>query len=87
DGFNLVMSFIMWPMFMLSGALFPVENLPTYLGVFVKLNPLSYGVDLLRHVILGTGKFGLLVDVAVLLGVSFVFILAGAKSFERMHVT
>jgi ABC-2 type transport system permease protein len=86
DGFNLVMSFVMWPMFLFSGALFPIENLPSYLDAIIAINPLTYGVDLLRFAILGTTRFGPLADVAVLLAISLGFIMIGTKSFERMQV-
>jgi ABC-2 type transport system permease protein len=86
DGFNLVMSFVMWPMFLFSGALFPVENLPSYLGALVSINPLTYGVDLMRYALLGTTKFGPLFDAGVLAGITLVFIYVGTKSFERMQV-
>lgn len=86
EGFNLVMSFVMWPMFMLSGALFPVQNLPTYLDILVKINPMTYGVDLLRFALFGTTGFGVLVDVGVLLFVTVVFVAIGTQSFERMQV-
>ncbi len=86
EGFNLVMSFVMWPMFMLSGALFPVDSLPAYLSLPVQLNPLTYGVDLLRGIIIGTWQFGAPADVAVLLLASAVFVAIGSRSFERMQV-
>ena len=86
EGFNLVMSFVMWPMFMLSGALFPVENLPAYLDIAVKINPMTYGVDLMRFAMLGTTDFGPLLDIAVLIFVSIVFMAIGSQSFEKMQV-
>lgn len=86
DGFNLVMSFVMWPMFLFSGALFPLENLPAYLGVITSINPLTYGVDLMRYALLGTTAFGPAADIAVLLGISALFIYIGGKSFERMRI-
>ena len=86
EGFNLVMSFVMWPMFMLSGALFPVENLPSYINILVTINPLTYGVDLMRLALLGTSKFGMLYDIAVLLSATLVFAYIGSKSFERMQI-
>ena len=86
EGFNLVMSFVMWPMFMLSGALFPLDKLPAYLEVLVKLNPLTYGVDMMRYVILGSTDFGVLADIAALLLASLAFIVIGTMSFERMQV-
>lgn len=86
EGFNLVMSFVMWPLFMFSGALFPVDTLPAYLNFLVVLNPLTYGVDLMRYAVLGITTFGILVDVAVLLGASLLFVAIGTRSFERMTV-
>ena len=75
----------MWPMFMFSGALFPVDNLPAYLDLVIKINPMTYGVDLIRLAILGTTQFGMLFDLAVLVGVTAVFIVIGSMSFERLQ--
>ncbi|MCX8196949.1 MAG: ABC transporter permease [Candidatus Micrarchaeota archaeon] len=87
EGFNLIMSFVLWPMFMLSGALFPVENLPAYLAVLIPLNPLSYGVDLLRYVMLGgRTAFGVATDLMSLGLFSIVFAAAGIYSFEKMKM-
>ncbi len=86
DGFNLVMSFVMWPMFLFSGALFPISNLPAYLGFTVTINPMTYGVDLMRFALLGTTAFGPLVDIGVLIAFSAVFIFIGSKSFEKMRI-
>ena len=52
EGFNLIMSFIVMPIFLLSGALFPVTGLPAWLQAAVYLDPLTYGVDALRAIIL-----------------------------------
>jgi ABC-2 type transport system permease protein len=86
EGFNLVMSFIMWPMFMLSGALFPLENLPGYLDLLVSINPMTYGVDLVRYALIGTTHFGVLADCLVLIAASAVFIAIGTRSFEKMQI-
>lgn len=86
EGFNLVMSFVMWPMFMLSGALFPIDNIPAYLGFLIQLNPLTYGVDLMRFVILGSTSFGAMADIAALILSTIIFIIVGTKSFEKMQV-
>lgn len=69
EGFNLVMSFVILPIFLLSGALFPVTNLPTWLNFIVYLDPLTYGVDALRGVILGQSV--LLVESSI--GVTIIF--------------
>ncbi len=49
EGFNMVMNFLVMPMFFLSGAMFPVSNLPQWLKWLVRLNPLTYGVDALKN--------------------------------------
>ncbi len=51
EGFQMVMSFFMMPMFFLSGALFPLTNVPRWMEVLSKINPASYGVDLIRQVV------------------------------------
>jgi len=53
EGFQMVMNFFLFPMFLLSGALFPIRNLPKWLSFLVKVNPLTYGVDLLRQTVIG----------------------------------
>ena len=52
QGFQVVMNFLMMPMFFLSGALFPLTNLPTWMTVVTRIDPASYGIDPLRRVIL-----------------------------------
>jgi len=50
EAFQMVMQFIMMPMFFLSGALFPLTNLPAWMSFLSKINPASYGIDSLRQV-------------------------------------
>jgi ABC-2 type transport system permease protein len=52
QGFQVVMNFLMMPMFFLSGALFPLNNLPGWMTVLTRLDPASYGIDPLRRVVL-----------------------------------
>lgn len=85
EGFGLVTSFLIFPLFLLSGALFPVKNLPSWLFGFVAVNPVSYAVDALRTVILGTASgFGLLVDFAVLIAFALVMVSIGTYAFRKM---
>lgn len=51
EGFSVVMQLLLFPMLFLSGALFPLKGLPTWLAVFTRLNPLTYAVDPLRRVV------------------------------------
>ena len=52
QGFQVVMNFLMMPMFFLSGALFPLTGLPVWMTVLTRLDPASYGIDPLRRVVL-----------------------------------
>ncbi len=52
EGFQMVMQFFLMPMFFLSGALFPLKNLPGWLAFLTKVNPVTYGVDPLRQAVL-----------------------------------
>jgi len=52
QGFQVVMNFLMMPMFFLSGALFPLTNLPSWMTFLTRIDPASYGIDPLRRVVL-----------------------------------
>lgn len=52
ESFGLVMQFITFPMFFVSGSFFPLNSVPDWMSFIAKINPLSYGVDALRHIIL-----------------------------------
>jgi ABC-2 type transport system permease protein len=78
------MTFVNLPMFLLSGALFPVKNLPFWLEWAVYFNPLTYGVDALRAVILSgsyASPFSIQADVLYLLIFDVVMIMVGTYSF------
>ena len=49
--FNSVMQLLVFPTVFLSGALYPVSGLPSWLGVLNRLNPLTYAVDPLRRLV------------------------------------
>ena len=85
EGFNLIVSFLVFPLFFLSGALFPISNLPSWLRVFTILNPVTYAVDGMRGAMLGTSAFPLIVDFGVLFAFSAVMILIGSIAFSRMR--
>ena len=70
EGFQTIMSFIIMPTFFLSGALFPLTNAPEWLRTLSLLNPLTYGVDAIRGIILNEGQFPVYYDVVVLIGFS-----------------
>ncbi len=66
QGFGTIMNFVIMPMWFMSGALFPVERLPWWLTGLVRVNPLSYGVDLIRRLVLGFGYYPAWFDVGFL---------------------
>jgi ABC-2 type transport system permease protein len=86
QGFQLIMNFLVMPIFFLSGALFPLNNIPTALSVVTKLDPLTYGVDGLRGAFIGLSHFGMMTDALVLFGVAWMFLALGAWSFSRIQV-
>jgi ABC-2 type transport system permease protein len=49
--FNSVMQALVFPMIFLSGAMFPIAGLPSWLGVLNRLNPLTYAVDPMRRLV------------------------------------
>ena len=53
EAYQAVMQFLMFPMIFLSGVFFPVNNLPFWMGVLVKINPATYGIDPIRQLVLG----------------------------------
>ena len=86
QGFQLIMNFLIMPIFFLSGALFPLDNLPAALTIATRLDPLAYGVDGLRSAFIGISAMGVLVDVSVLVVLSAVFLLLGARAFSRIQL-
>jgi ABC-2 type transport system permease protein len=54
EGFQMIVSFVAFPLFFLSGVLFPLDNLPGWLSVVTAAYPATYGVDALRNLMLGT---------------------------------
>lgn len=84
EGFQLIVNFLVLPLFFLSGALYPVEGLPAWLSVLTQLNPATYAVDGLRGALLGPHAFSYATDVAVLVGFGAIFVVAGAWAFRRM---
>lgn len=85
-GFQLVWNFLVFPTFLLSGALFPIDIFPSWLRCLALANPLTYGVDALRGCLTGFHEFPLKLDLLVLSGSSILTISLGAFLFGRMEV-
>jgi len=73
-------------LFFLSGALFPINNLPFWLAPLTRLDPLTYAVDGLRNIILGVSQFSLSFDLGILIIFSVAVIFIGTYSFKKMKV-
>jgi len=86
QGFQLIMNFLVMPLFFLSGALFPLVGLPKVISTIVRIDPLSYGVDGLRSALLGTNHLGLTTDLVVL-SVGVVLLMGiGSFLFSKLEV-
>jgi ABC-2 type transport system permease protein len=89
ESFSVIMNFIIMPMFFLSGAMYPVRLLPDILRMVATLNPLTYGIDAMKHAIFPheTGPMGpdfsLITDATVIVLMSIIFVLTAGKVFER----
>ena len=86
QGFQLIMNFLVMPIFFLSGALYQLNNLPAGLVVATRIDPLTYGIDGLRGAFIGASHFGVGIDAAVLCGVASVFLALGAYSFSKIQI-
>ncbi len=85
-GFQLIMNFLVMPLFFLSGALFPLQGLPPLIKIISSLNPLSFGVDGLRASLVNTSNFGLLPDLFILLVLSTVALALGSYLFSKIQL-
>src|SRR5215213_6870833 len=81
QGFQFIMNFLVMPIFFLSGALFPLTNLPAALSAATRVDPLSYGIDGLRGALIGVSHLGFTLDLSVLIAVAAAFLMLGAWSF------
>lgn len=86
QAFPIIMNFLVMPLFFLSGALFPLNDVPGPIAVLTKLNPLTYGVDGLRGTLIGTMQFSYSIDIAVLCITSAVLLWIGSWLFSRIQV-
>jgi ABC-2 type transport system permease protein len=85
QGFQLIMNFLVMPMFFLSGSLFPLDNLPKALTVITRVNPMTYGVDGIRGMLAGTHYFALSLDFVIVTGIALVFLGIGSYLFNKIQ--
>jgi ABC-2 type transport system permease protein len=85
QGFQAINQFIIFPLYFLSGALYPLTGVPKALRIIAEFNPISYAVDALRGALLNQSHFGLLKDFIVLSLVAIALIIFGAYRFSRIE--
>lgn len=86
QGFQLIMNFLVMPIFFLSGALFPLAGIPKLIETVARFDPLSYGVDALRGILVNGSHFGIAFDFWVL-GIATLFLLGiGSYLFSKIEI-
>jgi len=86
QGFQLIMNFLVLPIYFLSGALFPLTGLPKALAAVTRLDPLSYGIDGMRSVLIGRSTFDPRIDLIVLVVVGAMLLVFGAYRFSKIEI-
>ncbi|HYY28524.1 MAG TPA: ABC transporter permease [Chthoniobacterales bacterium] len=86
QGFQLIMNFLVMPLFFFSNALYPVDELPAPLKVLIHLNPLSYGIDGLRGVLNHAFLPGQIIDFLILAAVTAILLGVGSYLFSRIQL-
>ncbi|MDN5362637.1 MAG: type transport system permease protein [Moorella sp. (in: firmicutes)] len=94
EGFQMIMNFLVMPLFFLSGAIFPMTNLPGWMNFLMKIDPLTYGVDALRRIIYAGADprvleflvhYSLGFDLAIIAVMAFALAIIGSWSFSRQE--
>jgi ABC-2 type transport system permease protein len=87
QGFQLIMNFLVMPLFFLSGAIFPLQKgVPSALLTIARLDPLSYGVDGLRESLSAISNFGLTTDFLVLGSITLLILAIGSYLFSKIQI-
>jgi len=86
QGFQLIMNFLIMPLFFFSNALFPLEGLPKALQLIIHLNPLSYGIDGLRGALTHGFIFGVGLDFFILSIVALTLAGIGSYLFSLIQI-
>jgi len=83
ENFGLIMNFLIMPMFFLSGALFPINNLPSWIRYVTYLDPVTYGVELLRSILIGFSSINIILSFSAVLIFTCSMLLIGAYLFNK----
>ncbi|MDA8059361.1 MAG: ABC transporter permease [Nitrospiraceae bacterium] len=83
QGFMVLMNFIVLPIYFLSGAMFPLNQLPTWLSVLSQMDPLTYGVDLMRGILLGTFYYSVYRDIFIIMFFGLLMLYISVRQFQK----
>jgi ABC-2 type transport system permease protein len=86
QGFQGINNFLIFPLFFLSSALYPLTSAPDWLKFLASINPLSYQVDLLRYTLINQHHFNLALDVAVITASFSLAVAFAVNRFNRIQV-
>jgi ABC-2 type transport system permease protein len=87
QGFQLIMNFLVLPIYFLSGAMFPLNDAHNVLKYITRADPLSYGVDGLRNVFGSPNvAFDPRLDLMVLIVVGSILLVFGAYRFSKIEI-
>lgn len=86
QGFQLIMNFLIMPIFFLSGSLFPLTNLPPVMVIATRIDPMTYGIDGLRGVLGGVAQFGIIPDLLILSVITTTFLIIGSYLFSKIQI-
>jgi len=86
QGFQLIMNFMVMPIYFLSGAMFPLSGQGWALMIATRIDPLSYGIDGMRAMLLGSSTFNPLTDILVLACAGAVLLVFGAYRFSKIEI-
>jgi ABC-2 type transport system permease protein len=85
QGFQAINQFLVFPLYFLSGSLYPLNHVPAWLRIVADINPISYAVDSERWALIGHSRFGILHDGLALLITLIVCVTFGALRFRRIE--
>ena len=85
-GFQLIMNFVVFPIFGLSGALFPISSLPAWIAPITLFDPLTYGVEGIRYGLTGVSQINPVLSLAALGSFALAMMMIGAYLFRKIKV-
>jgi ABC-2 type transport system permease protein len=85
QGFQAINNFIVFPLYFLSGALYPLAGIPIGLAIVTGVNPLTYAVDGLRGLLVNISHYPAGLDVVVLMVMTVVLFVSAVYTFGRIE--